>query len=62
MLVTWYKVDEVHFRFLGTNGFHVKAENERFIAAGLRCRQNLKYEKFMSFGRLRHSANHLIDS
>ena len=61
MLVTVYKVDEVHFRFLGTNGFHVKAENEGFTAAGLRCRQNLKYEQFMSFGRLRHSANHLID-
>ena len=38
----------------GTNGFHLKAENEKIIAAGLRCRQNLKYENFTSsFGRLR---------
>ena len=30
------------------------AENERFIAAGSRCRQNLKYENFTPlFGRLR---------
>ena len=26
---------------VGTNGFHVKKENERFTAAGSRCRQNL---------------------
>ena len=32
------------FRFLGMNDFHAKAENERFTAAGSRCRQNLKYE------------------
>ena len=32
----------VYFRFLGTNGFHVKAENERFTAAGPRCRPNFK--------------------
>ena len=45
---------EVHFRLLGTNGIHVKAENKRFSAAGSRCRQNLKYENFKSsFGRLR---------
>ena len=25
MLVTLYKIDEVHFRLLGTNGYHVKA-------------------------------------
>ena len=30
---------------IGTNGFHVGAENVRFIAAGSRCRQNLKSEK-----------------
>ena len=35
---------EAYFRFLGTNGFHVKKENERFTALGSRCRQNLKYE------------------
>ena len=33
MLVTLSKIREVHFRLLGRNGFHVKAENERFIAA-----------------------------
>ena len=34
----WQETGEV----LGTNGFHVKAENERFTAAGWRCRQNMK--------------------
>ena len=53
MLVTLYKIDEVLFRLLGKNGFHVKAKNERFTTAGLRCRQNLKYKNFASsFGRL----------
>ena len=33
MLVTMYKIGEVHFRLLGTNDFHVKARNERFTAA-----------------------------
>ena len=41
---------------LGTNGFHVKAKNEKFTAASSRCRQNLKYENFTSwFGRLRQN-------
>ena len=40
MLVTLYKIGEGHFRLLGANGSHVKAKNERFIVAGLRCRQN----------------------
>ena len=49
-----YKIREVRFRLLDTNGFVVKAKNERFTAAGSRCRQNLKYENFMSsFGRPR---------
>ena len=40
---------------LGTNGFHVKAKNERFTAASSR-RQNLKYKNFTpSFGRLRQN-------
>ena len=35
MLVTLYKIGKVHFHlFFGTNGFHVKAENERFTTAG----------------------------
>ena len=56
MLITSYKIDGVHFRLLGTNGFHVKAKNERFTAASSRCRQNLKYENFTSsFGRLRQN-------
>ena len=51
MLVTLYKIGEC---LLGTIGFHLKAENEKFTAADSPCRQNLKYENFTSsFGRLR---------
>ena len=54
MLVTLYKIDELHLGLLDTNGFNAKAKNERFTAAGLHCRQNLKNENFTSlFGRLR---------
>ena len=54
MLITLYKIGELHFPWLGTNGFHVKAKSERFTAATPRCRQNLKYENFTSsFSRLR---------
>ena len=54
MLIPLYKIGEVHFLLLGTNGFHVKAKNGRFTAPGSRCRRNLKYENFTSlFGRLR---------
>ena len=42
MLITLYKIGELHFRLLGTNGFHVKAKNERYTAASLGCCQNLK--------------------
>ena len=36
----------------GSNGFHAKAGNEIFTAAGSYCRQNLKLENFTSsFGR-----------
>ena len=45
MFVTLYETREVHFCLFGTNGFHVKVENENFIAAGLRCRQNLQNVK-----------------
>ena len=56
MLITLYKIGELHFPWLGTNGFHVKAKSERFTSAGFRCRQNLKYENFTSsFGRLRQN-------
>ena len=41
MLVTLKKIDEVHFRLLDTNGYHVKAKNKRFTAASSRCHQNL---------------------
>ena len=46
MLVTLCEVGKVSFHdhMLGTNGFHGKAENERFTAAGSRCRPNLIYE------------------
>ena len=54
MFVTLYETGEVHFCLLGSNGIYVKAENEKFIAAGLRCRENRKYEKFTaSSDRLR---------
>ena len=67
MLITFTldKIGGVHFRLLDTNGFHVKAKNERFTAASFRCRQNLKNENFTSSsgrlqgayakGRLEHS-------
>ena len=41
MLITLYKIGELHFRLLDMTGFLVKAKNERFPVAGLRCRQNL---------------------
>ena len=56
MLITFYKIDDLLFRLLSTNGFHVKAKSDRFTAASSRCRQNLKYENFTSpFGRLRQN-------
>ena len=56
MLVTLSERGRVYFRFLDTNGFHVKAENDGFSAVGSRCWQNLKYENFgSSFGRLREN-------
>ena len=56
MLVTLCKTGEVYIHVLGTNGFHLKAKNERFTAAGSRYRQNLKCENFTSsFGRLRQN-------
>ena len=48
MLITLNKIGGVQFCLLGTNGFHVKAKNERFTPASSRCRQNLKYENFTS--------------
>ena len=36
------KISEVYFRLLGTIGCRARAKNEKFSAAGSRCRQNLK--------------------
>ena len=56
MLVTLYKIGEVRFRLLGTNRFHVKANNGRLTAAGSRCRENFKNKNLMSsFGRVRQN-------
>ena len=55
MTASWAKckkIGEVHFRLLGTNGYHAKAKNERFTLAGSRCHENLKNKIFASsFGR-----------
>ena len=48
MLIALYKIGGVHFRLLGTNGFYVKANNERFTTASSCSRQNLKCENFTS--------------
>lgn len=53
MLVILYKVGKVSIHLLDTNGFHLQADNSRFIAAGLCCRETHKYENFASlFDRL----------
>ena len=46
MFITLDKMGELHFRLLGTNGFHVKAKNERFTAASSRCHQNKSQLQF----------------
>ena len=54
MLDMLYKIGEVHFRLLATNGFQAESKDRRFTAAGSRCPQNLKIENFTSsYGRLR---------
>ena len=56
MLVTLYKLGQVHFRLPDAYSYHVKAKNEKFTAARLHCRQNVKCENFTSsFGRLRQN-------
>ena len=40
MLIILYRIGGVLFRLLGTNGFHVKAKNQRFTAASSGCRRN----------------------
>ena len=57
MVITLYKIGGVEFRLLGTNGFHVKAKNERSTTASFCCRQNFQCENFTSsFGRLARAA------
>ena len=51
MLVTLHESSEVSFPLIGTTDFHVKAENERFTAAGSSCRQNVQFENFTSLFR-----------
>ena len=53
MVGTLHEIGEVYFRLLGTNGFQVKVESERFTAAGSHRPQNLT----SSFGRLTASKN-----
>ena len=43
MFATLYKLGEVYFLLLSTTGFHIKAKNEKFSAAGLRCGRKLIY-------------------
>ena len=52
-------MDKVSFHLIGTNGFHAKADNEKFTAARSRRRlQNRKFENFtLSFSRLRQRNN-----
>ena len=53
-LVTLHKEGDVHFRLLGTIGFHARTKNKRFTSEGSRCRQKFKHENSTaSFGRLR---------
>ena len=41
------------FHLIDTNDSHLKAEEQRFAAAGSYCRHSLKFENFTSsFGRL----------
>ena len=56
-LVISSQIGEVSFYLLGGNGFHVMAENQRFTAVSLRCRQKIKCENCTSsFGRLQQKA------
>ena len=47
MFITSYKIGEVHFRWLGTNGCHEM--KDLFTAAGSPCRHNFNYVNFTSF-------------
>ena len=41
-----YNMGEVSYNWIGTDGFEVKSETERFTVVGPRCRQNLKFGHF----------------
>ena len=43
----------IFVHLIDTNYFPLEGENERIPAARTRCRQNLKFDKSSSFGRLR---------
>ena len=67
-LITLNKIGELHFRLLGTIGFHVKAKSERFTAASSR-RRLADYVKHLHQKGCRtsstiiflHSTNQIID-
>ena len=61
MGVTLYKIGEVHFRLLGTNGFHVKAKSERLTAAASQCRQNFKFKNFTCVQHVQHNYSFLFN-
>ena len=46
VLFTLYNTGELSCKLMGSNGFKVKTENERFIVICSRCRQNLKFGDF----------------
>ena len=49
MLVTLYKIGEVHFRLLGANGFHAKAKNEKVYCCWLALSSETQKCKFHVF-------------
>ena len=46
ILFILYNMDEVSYNWIGTDGFEVKSETERFTVVCLRRRQNLKFGHF----------------
>ena len=57
MLVTLYKIGEVSFRLIITDGFHAKVENERFSAVGSPTIQKLTHSLFL---RIRERIDYLL--
>ena len=52
-----YKIGEVSFNLIGTNGFHAK--NERFTATGSCCRQKLNNSEFKKLRRQLQGKRHI---